>query len=228
MLMPAGQSTETNDLGAFRAYGLAAGDYYLQAAPQISGPRNGTPTTAMPAPTYFPDVTFIRDAQPISVLAGQNVVDIVVRVQTRPVFQLSGVVVDEAGVPVSDAMVNLMPDSAGMMPSPTFTPPIRTGPKGEFAFVNLFPGNYRISAALPVTSSPARPGVPPGVGGGVTGGVTGGVAGAIGVVGGGITSWSSTQSANGVTTQYRSDGSMPKAVALGDANVADVRVVVRR
>jgi hypothetical protein len=145
---------------------------------------------------------------------------------------VSGVVVDETGAPVTDAMVSVMLDPMRPGFQSSFTPPIRTGPNGEFTFLNMFSGNYRITVGLPVAGGPGRqagtplPGggpPPPGVGGGVTGGVTGSV---IGAVGGG--SWSSTQTVNGVTTQYRSDGNAPIRLTVGSANLTDLRVVVRR
>jgi hypothetical protein len=214
-LMPAGPSTQTNDLGEYRLYGLAAGEYYVQVIPRFEiGFVNSVPQTSALAPTYFPDQSDVRKARPITVRAGQTTANTDVRVVTARVFRISGIVVGETGKPVANAMVTVMPSS-----QPTVTgsaPRTRSGPDGRFSIVNVAAGSYMITAAIPEIIGPA-----PG-GSRASGSLSGGVVGAGGVGGGGV----SQETINGVTTRYRPGGS-PTPLTVGDSDVSGLRLVAR-
>lgn len=75
-LSPQARAT-TNDLGEYRAFGLAPGRYYVQASPTITitgsvdrsagdGPREGY------VPIYYPGVTDVAQASPIDVAEGRR------------------------------------------------------------------------------------------------------------------------------------------------------------
>ena len=86
-LQQTGRNAQTNDLGQYRLFGLAPGEYYVSAtyrgadmaimemamitAGAGGGPSGSTPTSGY-APTYFPGTTSGADAQRITVGVGQE------------------------------------------------------------------------------------------------------------------------------------------------------------
>lgn len=76
-LRVAGQSDRTDDLGAFRVFGLPPGDYMVSATLREDGrgPRQGNPNDQPStgyAPTYFPGTTNVAEAQRVTVALGQE------------------------------------------------------------------------------------------------------------------------------------------------------------
>ena len=220
----AGSPSTTNDLGEFRLYGLAAGEYVIQAAPRFEGPVSpaGAQRPSVLAPTFYGGTTDPATALPVTVATGQTVSEIVFGLLPVPAFQISGVVVDDAGAPVVDAMVTLMGD---MAPSGIAMPGgpggrARTDATGRFTIPNVIGGTYVLRAAAPVRSPAVGAGTA-----GASGGVVSGTAGPLSSGGGGI-GWA-TETRDGVTTQYRFDAEREVRITVTDANVVDVRVVVR-
>jgi hypothetical protein len=233
-LIPAGgQSQQTNDLGDYRVAGLAAGEYFVVAMPppitrfggpgvatSSAAPADHTPRTTI-ATTYYPGTADQAAAQPIAVAAGAEVGNINFAIQSAAAFRVSGIVVDENGQPVANAMVSLTGDLRG---GAIFTgPPGRTRARdnGRFDIDDVVAGTYRAHAMIPVQLGN-------GVGGGVTAGVAGGISvGASGsamVAGsgsGGFVTWSSNDGSAGTTDQS-------VAIAVTDADVSGVRIVTRR
>jgi protocatechuate 3,4-dioxygenase beta subunit len=203
----------TNDLGEFRAYGLQPGAYYVYAAPPAeanAGLMVGTSTraTAM-ATTFYPRGLDRADARIVSVAAGQTTSGIEIRIVEAPAYHVSGVVVDEAGAAVPNAMVfaNIMTLGGSMGP---FDAPRRTqtDEQGRFTLTGMTPGAYNVNASIPF-----RP--PTAVGavsspGAISGTVTGIVTSSVVAVPSGAT----------IPSQAR--------VTITDGNVADLRIVVRR
>jgi protocatechuate 3,4-dioxygenase beta subunit len=221
-LLPDGQSVPTNDLGEFRVHSLPAGEYYVQAAPRPDSPFGNAPSrpTTMAA-TFYPSTTDAAASYPITVATGQTVGDILITMLVVPAYEISGVVVDESGVPVADAMIMLQHDpAAGVVP---MRPPgrARTDAAGQFVIPNVTSGAYLISAAAPLVSAS-----PSGGGGGTVstasnGGVVGGVAGA-------ATSWSTMETRGGATIQYRADASSQLRVTVNDASITGLQLTARR
>jgi hypothetical protein len=227
MIPAGGQSQQTNDLGDYRVAGLAPGEYFVAAAPRPIGMfggagapaanaaptgRNGHTTIAT---TYYPGTSDQAAAQPIAVAAGAEVGNISFTIQSLPAFRVSGLVVDEDGHPVAGAMVSLAGDPRdGMM----FMGPAgmtRTQDNGRFEINDAVAGTYRARASIPMSMS----------GGGANGGPVGGVA--VGVSGGAVVSGGS----GGLVTWSSNDsGSADQSVevAVTDADVSGVRIVVRR
>jgi protocatechuate 3,4-dioxygenase beta subunit len=114
LLMPAGQS-QANRLGEFRISGLLPGDYVIaaNAPPAFAGNAASSAATIMTS-TFFPGTADVSAAQPVTVQSKETVSDLMIRLVTVAVFQLSGVVVDESGAPVSDVMVMLMDGRRGI------------------------------------------------------------------------------------------------------------------
>jgi len=223
---------QTNDLGEFRLAGLPPGEYFVSAAPNMQSPFGG-PGIAAPSPgqsrtavttTYYPGTTDQAAAQPVAVARGAEVGNISFMLQSLPIFRVSGVVVDEDGKPVAGAFVMLMNDPRSgvfMGPGASRAP---SGEDGQFTIDSVVAGTYHATATVPVTMLSTGGGVmtwSSSSGSGVTvaaerpGGVTGGV-----VAGGAIASGAPI-AAGGYMNQATE-------VVVSDANVACVRVVVRK
>ena len=92
------QGISTNDLGEFRVFGLAPGEYLLTAVPpQRLGFQNISADTTLLASTFYPGVSDASAAQPITVAAGETAGGVEFRLLTTRGFSVSGVVVDQAG-----------------------------------------------------------------------------------------------------------------------------------
>jgi protocatechuate 3,4-dioxygenase beta subunit len=217
----AGAGAPTNDIGEFRMAGLGTGEYYI-----VATPRGGTPfggPAAMPptgnarvtiAATFYPGTTDEAAAQPITVSAGAEVANISFTMQAAPAFRVSGVVVDETGEPVVDAMVMIIPDGQNRM----FMGSIASGPSrvgGRFTIGEVSAGSYRVSASIPIRMNGSGGGSAVTFGGGAI--VTGGAA--VSASSGAVPT-ESVGVAGGVE--------QPVAVTITDADVSGVRVVVRR
>ena len=74
--------------------------------------------------------------------------------QSSIAFRVSGIVVDDGGQPIANAMVMLMGDPRS---GPMFGPvgSARSDSGGRFAIANVVPGSYRINASVPMTTSSA-------------------------------------------------------------------------
>ena len=224
-----GQSQQTNDLGDYRVAGLAAGEYFVAAMPRPASMFGGPGLTAASAPTaehkpgttlattYYPGTVDQAAAQPIAVAAGAEVGNINFAVQSVAAFRVSGVVVDEEGHPVADAMVSLagnLRDGMIFAGPPGMT---RTRDDGRFDLDDVVAGAYRVHAMIPMPMG--------GRGGGISGGAIGGISvGASGAVvsgrSGGFVSWSSND-ASGAMDQGTE-------VTVADADVSGIRIVARR
>jgi len=231
-LMPAPMqgSQQTNDLGEFRLAGLAPGEYFVSASPQMQS-RFGGPGVAPPAPavpgktqttittTYYPGTADAAAAQPIAVARGAEVGNISFTLQSVPAFRVSGVVVDEDGKPVGGAFVNLMndPRSGQMFMGPGGS--ARTNDEGRFTIASVVAGSYHATASVPIIMN--------GVAGGVAtwsssvGSASGGpiVSGGRGVVTGGAMVGAGGGGAG---------MNPPTEVVVADTDVTGVRIVARK
>lgn len=224
-----GAVIQTNDLGEYRIYGLAPGDYYVQAGGSVVMSPQAVIATQM-APTYFPSARDVRGASVVSVTAGQTASNVDIRMEVEPLFKVRGIVVDQQGAPVAGAIVSVTPEQR----SPAMMGPmgrIRSQADGSFVIPSLAAGGYTVGAAVPlVVTSPS-------VGGGGAGGAAG--VGAVaagnftsissGLIGGGSGGGiaSSMETRDGVTTssQWRVDSSQDVRVSVEDRDVTGVRVI---
>jgi Carboxypeptidase regulatory-like domain len=151
LLVPADQS-QTNDLGEFRTVGLSPGDYVIVANPPsaLDGATSSSATTIMTS-TFFPGTADVSDAQAVTVKAGQMVSDLTIQLVTVPAFQVSGVVVDEAGAPVAGTMVMLMGGlrAADVLISLDIEPRgmTQSDATGRFTFGHVPAGSYTLVAS---------------------------------------------------------------------------------
>jgi hypothetical protein len=179
--------------------------------------------------TYFPGTADVVGAMPITLVAGQTSGDITIRMVSAPAFQLSGVVTDEGGRPVENALVRLLVERApGEAPMAFMSrmQSARSDKAGHFTIGGVVSGSYTLLAIPPVLLSTRNADRGGAAGTGMStsfasGTVSGG--GVSGFVGGGVT----METVNGVTTQYRDDTGTRVAVMVNDASVAGVEVVVR-
>jgi protocatechuate 3,4-dioxygenase beta subunit len=217
LFLPVG-SAQVNDLGEFRLL-VPPGEYFVQASTSPIGFGNVTSSRATTVvPTYFPGTPDQLAAQSIIVESGQTYPDVVIRLIEAPAFHVSGIVRNEAGRPVANALVRVAPEGArARMPylgGPSMQ--AHTDAAGRYSITNITAGAYTLTAIAPivVTRTPV-----PASGGG------GGVAleTVSGSTGGGVT----TENRSGVTTEYRDDRGTQVPITIGDASIDDLAVVVR-
>src|SRR3954468_23833867 len=219
VLLPAG-STQVNDLGEFRLV-VPPGEYFVQASTAQFGFANATSTRSTTVvPTYFPGTADQLAAQSIIVDSGQTYSDVVIRLIEAPAFHVSGIVRNEAGRPVANALVRLTAEGASARMPYVGGPNLqaRTDAAGRYWINSVTAGTYTLTAIAPVVV--ARTPVPDSGGGITLGSASVGFGGS---VGGGVT----TEMRNGVTTEYRDDRGTRVPITIGDASIDDLAVVVQ-
>jgi hypothetical protein len=156
------------------------------------------------APTYYPGTTERHSAQVITVRAGETVGDVSFSVVSSAAFNVSGVVVDERGAPLTGAMVTLM---AGSQPEAPFAFLMGVADRnGTFTVGGVLPGSYFVIAYPAFESS-------------------------IGVGGGGFAIGFGVETVPGREPAVVFDtpsGRQPIKITVTDANVTGVRVVATR
>lgn len=108
-------------------------------------------TAVAPCPTYYPGTTERQAAQTISLRAGEAVGGLWFSIVSAAAFNVSGVVVDEAGAPLGGAMVSLMRSTRPEIPTVDLM--VHADPDGTFHIGGVIPGRYRISATAPMDLS---------------------------------------------------------------------------
>jgi hypothetical protein len=220
-LMATGGGAQTNDLGEFRLHSLQAGEYFVQSGPRVDPgfmTASSTARDTVPGATYYPGTADPASAHGISIGAGQTVEGIVFNQVMVRVFQISGIVVDETGAPVPEAMVMLMPDFAVGGASFGPGPRARADREGRFRIVNVANGAYVANASVPIVIQGGAGGV----------GATSWSSSTSGGASAGVTYTTMVETRNGVTMSYRADGPSQTKVAVQDGHVTDLRLVVRR
>jgi hypothetical protein len=153
--MPSGRISTSNDIGEFRLFGLAPGQYYVSAT--VRGASFGTDTSedrSGYAPTYYPGAPTIADAQPLTIGAGETLSDITLMLVPTRTARVSGTAVDAQGRPLKQGSVMATLESVGMMMSGAGGP-IR--PDGTFTVSGLAPGDYVLRAMTPALAAGIQP-----------------------------------------------------------------------
>jgi protocatechuate 3,4-dioxygenase beta subunit len=134
--------TRTDDLGRFRAYGLPAGDYYVNAAIEggmFWGAQSDTRSGF--APTFYPGTPSASEAQRVRVTAGAENSSVHFALVPARTVEITGTVTDSQGQPLRAGFIMVQDGPMGSM---TFT--MRGGgqikPDGTFRIGNLSPGEY--------------------------------------------------------------------------------------
>ena len=169
-LTPAG-SGMTDDRGEFRIYGLQPGTYYVAGATTqastvtvmgrdgsvmvegvnvtlenvtvVGGDAGAPPTPSGFAPTYYPGVTSVADALPVTVGLQAEAGNVDFVLQLVPTARVSGMVTGPDGAPVAGGNVTLSPEdgsTVGRMLGANYGSGIR--PDGSFNILNVPPGRY--------------------------------------------------------------------------------------
>jgi hypothetical protein len=133
----------TDDLGRFRLFGLAAGEYYLVAEPQNFGPPN---ETIRYLSTYLPSSLTLAEATPIRLRAGEEISDLEIRLASGRTFGISGSIMTSKGQPFSrrlgQAMLNERTAGGGVSGRG-----VELKEDGTFEVRGVKPGTYSIEVS---------------------------------------------------------------------------------
>lgn len=149
-LVPSG-SAQTDDLGAFRIYGLAPGDYFVsgslrsQSMMMMAG-SVATGNVEGYAPTYYPGTPNAGEAQRVAVKVGAETAGVSFSLAATRLVRVSGRVVSASGEPALRVflMANLV-DRSTVMGMAGFSNAM-TRADGTFQLNGLSPGTYNIVA----------------------------------------------------------------------------------
>jgi uncharacterized surface anchored protein len=130
-------TVKTDDLGAYRLHDLRAGRYYVQADKR---PQTGQPGLHF-APSLYPGVTSLSDAQSVQVTGGVDAPGINFQLKDSAVYTVSGRVMDiRTGQPVSNSVIAVR--LSGMISTGATNAVI--GANGVFRIPDLTPGRYSL------------------------------------------------------------------------------------
>lgn len=147
------KSTETNDLGEYRLFGLSPGKYFVSAGARglfvSTGdgdrPRVSANGSIGQAPTFYPGTANGSEAQPIFVRLNEDSPGINIRLQPMSFTRVAGTVVDSSGRPARDFFVMVNPartDGASYFNMNA----AETDANGRFVIPGVPPGDYTVDA----------------------------------------------------------------------------------
>lgn len=145
-------TTFTDDRGVYRIGGLVPGDYLVVASPPsdatVAARRAGTPADRawLFPPVFYPAVSSVAQAQPISLTAGEERGGVDVHVDWTAAARVTGMILEE-GAAVVEATVSLVPAGAELVPSNTVAPSTMTDEDGRFVLPAVVPGVYTLRAS---------------------------------------------------------------------------------
>lgn len=139
---------DTDDLGAFRLYGLAAGSYRVCASPPAYGGPDPSQISEGLVKTCYPSATVEGESTPVAVESGNA--DMEIRLQRSRLFTISGIVLDAWGAPAEHASVLLLTIEKHGSSGRTIE---RKG--ASFVARGVTPGNYAIQARIGEPFDPA-------------------------------------------------------------------------
>jgi hypothetical protein len=140
-LVPVGAPRLTNDLGHYRAYGLAPGQYVITAT--VSGA--GSADVPGYAPSYYPGTANPAAAQFVSVGISQELDGFDIPLARARTARVTGKVLNAAGLPTNPGSLSLVSSVRSALPvSISFG--ARLAGDGSFEFPNAPPGEYVIRA----------------------------------------------------------------------------------
>ncbi|HET9832827.1 MAG TPA: carboxypeptidase-like regulatory domain-containing protein, partial [Vicinamibacterales bacterium] len=146
-LSPAGAAS-SNDLGEFRIFALAPGDYYLSV---LVGEFGDSIDRASYAPLYYPGTTDVNLAELLTVASGQTMADLSLTLQTVRTARVSGTAADADSKPMPGFVV-VNPLGAKVAHTNVLTAIVQ--PDGSFTVGGLTPGEYRfVARGLPMLGS---------------------------------------------------------------------------
>ena len=147
-MMPAGgRPAETNDLGDYRIYGLAPGQYYITATLRNLMMGGATDDRSAYSPTYYPGTGSVAEAQRLTIAAGQTINGVNMTLLPVRTSRITGKALDAEGKPLVGAMVVAM-ERMGMM-AMAMRSPAQVRPDGGFTLTGITPGNYILRIGMP-------------------------------------------------------------------------------
>ena len=148
-LNPAGRVVTTNDIGEYRIFGLAPGQYFLSATqqngPMMMGDSSSDDRSGYAA-TYYPGTADASQAQRVTLTIGQALTDMNLALVPTRTARVSGTAVDSNGKPLSGGMVMVILRSGAMMMGMSGA---QIKADGTFTVSNLSPGDYMLQAMTP-------------------------------------------------------------------------------
>jgi hypothetical protein len=144
-LVPSGRTVTTNDIGEFRLFGIAPGQYYLSATwrnPNGVNPNASATDRTAYAPLYFPGTMNVNEAQRMTLAAGQELADVVMVLKPIRASRVSGTALGADGKPFTPGMIMVAQTNVGFGMAMTGTTQIR--PDGSFTVTGLAPGTYTL------------------------------------------------------------------------------------
>lgn len=144
-----GGFAQTNDLGEYRLYGLAPGEYYVSAQVRSRAfvmPGMSTPPSADGyAPTYYPGTASPGSAERVIVKPGQDTTGVSFVMVTARLGRLSGRIVTSSGEPATGFMLMVSQKDAAFGPGGMME---GAGVQTDGTFVTrpLPPGSYTLVA----------------------------------------------------------------------------------
>jgi hypothetical protein len=141
----------TNDIGEFRLFGLAPGDYFVAATLPSYGTPDGDDRSGY-GPTYYPGTGNVGGAQSISIAPGQTVAGVTMMLQPARTWRISGIVIDASGKPATGGFVQAAP-RIGMVGVGGTGGPVRDN--GRFTIAGVTPGDYVLRANIAGGGNPA-------------------------------------------------------------------------
>ena len=134
-------SGQTNDLGEFRIFGLAPGQYYVQATWRFLGPGDPTsPDRTGYPPTFFPGTTDAGAAQRFTIGAGQTIGDLVMALSPIKIVRVEGTAIDSNGRPLANALLTISQEAS----TSGYSSGQSVSPEGKFTLTNVTPGEYTL------------------------------------------------------------------------------------
>jgi hypothetical protein len=137
----AATTRSTNDVGEFRLFGLAPGEYFLSATLRnnvVPMARDAGSSDTYSA-TYYPGTPSASAAQPLTIAPGQTMSGMNMMLLPVRSVRVSGTAVDSAGQPVKNAAVMAGVRAAGGL---QFTGSAPIAADGAFTIQGLAPGEY--------------------------------------------------------------------------------------
>ncbi len=147
-LTPSG-GAQTDDLGAFRIFGLVPGEYDvsggLRSQQMMAMPTVGSASVEGYAPTYFPGTPNASEAQRVTVRVARETNDISFSLTPARLVQVSGRAVSSSGEPHVQSFVSLMPVDRFAAGGPMGMAGGMTGADGTFKINGVAAGTYNLA-----------------------------------------------------------------------------------
>ncbi len=138
-------SSQTDDRGEFRLFGLAPGQYYVSAADPAFRAVSTPKGVLHYSPTYFPGVPFADQARAIVVTGTVGPPKVEFKLQLVPPARVSGRLAASDGRQLFSAAIIMSPvEGQGAPIVPPDDPKLL--PDGHFSFGQVVPGHYDIRA----------------------------------------------------------------------------------